>query len=252
MASTPTVVTNQAINDASAHVLPGLVAWLIDNALLPLLLIAEGYLMGSLFARGWVNDIEAPSRWGLYHAIGVCVFYAAGAATAGLGLRASVGFAASLRLKRWGFAFLNLLTVVGLSVAELWSSFSERSFHLAPSPADRAVLTWLHQPADAGITPTLVVVSLVLPFASLTYGFSQRHKAQQRLATQSTPVPAKEEEDEEEAAPAPVAPPTRVRRLPTARGASLWGKQRQASVSPVAAEEAGPDPLAQAQPVASS
>jgi uncharacterized membrane protein len=250
-----TPVTNQAINEASAHVLPGCMSWVIDMALLPLLLLAEGYLMGSLFARGWVNDIEAPSRWGLYHTLGVLVFYAAGAATAGLGLRASVGFAASLRLKRWGFAFLNLLTVVGLSVAELWSSFSERSFHLAPSPADRAVLTWLHQPPDAGITPTLVVVSLVLPFASLTYGFSQQHKAQQRLALQNTSVQAEKEEDEEEeeeAAPAPVAPPPKVRRLPVARGASLWGKQRQASVSPVAAEEAGPDPLAQAQPVPSS
>jgi uncharacterized membrane protein len=246
-----TSVTNQAINDASAHVLPGCMSWVIDMALLPLLLLAEGYLMGSLFARGWVNDIEAPSRWGLYHALGVFVFYAAGAATAGLGLRASVAFAASLRIKRWGFAFLNLLTVVGLSVAELWSSFSERSFHLAPSPADRAVLTWLHQPADAGITPTLVVVSLVLPFASLTYGFSQQHKAQQRLAVQGTAVQAEENEEEEEAAPAPVVSPPKVRRLPTARGASLWGKQQQAAAT-TAVQEGGPDPLAQAQPVPSS
>lgn len=254
-----TTVTNQAINEASAHVLPGCMSWVVDMALLPLLLLAEGYLMGSLFARGWVSDIEAPSRWGLYHALGVFVFYAAGAATAGLGLRASVGFAAALRLKRWGFAFLNLLTVVGLSVAELWSSFSERSFHLAPSPADRAVLTWLHQPADAGITPTLVVVSLVLPFASLTYGFSQQHKAQQRLAAQSAPVRVEEKEEEQEeeekvAAKQSMTAATlsRIRRLPTARGESLWGKQRQASVSPVTAEEAGPDPLEQAQPSASS
>ncbi len=238
-------VTNQAIHDASAHVLPGFVAWMIDTLLLPLLLIAEGYLMGSLFARGWVSDIEAPSLWGWYHALGVGVFYAAGAATAGLGLRASVAFAASLRARRWGFALLNLLTVVGLSVAELWSSFSERSFHLAASPADRAVLLWLHKPPDAGITPTLVVVSLVLPFASLTYGFSQQHKAQQRLAVQAASISAEEDEAEAEQ-PAPVASPTRVRRLPTARGASLWGKQRQQE------EAAAPVPLEQRQPVPSS
>jgi uncharacterized membrane protein len=236
-------VTNQAITEASAHVLPGCMSWVIDMALLPLLLLAEGYLMGSLFARGWVSDIEAPSHWGFYHALGVLVFYAAGAATAGLGLRASVAFAASLRAKRWGFACLNLLTVVGLSAAELWSSFSERSFHLAASPADRAVLTFWHFPPDAGITPTLVVVSLVLPFASLTYGFSQQHKAQQRLAVQ---VQAEQAEAEEEAAPAPVASPPKVRRLPTARGASLWGKQRQPE------EEAAPVPLEQRQPVPSS
>jgi hypothetical protein len=250
MANT-TPVTNQAITDASAHVLPGFVAWMIDNALLPLLLIAEGYLMGSLFARGWVSDIEMPSRWGWYHALGVIVFYAAGAATAGLGLRASVAFAASLRARRWGFAFLNLLTVVGLSVAELWSSFSERSFHLAASPADRAVLLWLGKPPDAGITPTLVVVSLVLPFASLTYGFSQQHKAQQRLAVQRARVQAEEDEEEEEAPPAPAVPASKVRRLPTARAASLWGKQQQAAATPVAAK-AGLVPLEQAQPVPSS
>ncbi len=245
-----TAVTNQAINEASAHVLPGVVAWLIDNGLLPLLLVAEGYLMGSLFARGWVRNIETPSQWGVYHAIGVMVFYAAGAATAGLGLRASVTFAASLRLKRWGFAFLNLLTVMGLSAAELWSSFSERSFHLAPSPADEAVLRWLHQP-DTGITPTLVVVSLVLPFVSLTYGFSQQHKAQQRLAVQAAPVPVQEEAEAEEEKTVPPAS-TRTKRLPEARGTSLWGKQRQAAPAATVQEEAGPDPLDVRQPVASS
>ncbi len=221
-----TTVTNQAITDASAHVLPWFVAWMIDHLLLPLLLIAEGYLMGSLFARGWVSEIEMPERWGAYHALGVVVFYAAGAATAGLGLRASVAFAASLQAKRWGVVCLNLLTVVGLSAAELWSSFSERRFHLALSPADRAVLTFLHQPADAAITPTLVDVSLVLPFASLTYGFSQQHKARKHLAAQGTAVQAGDDEVGEEAKP-PVSVASRVRRLPAARGVSWWGKQRQ-------------------------
>jgi hypothetical protein len=237
MANEPDV-TNQTINDASAHVLPQFVAWTIDNALLPLLLIAEGYLMGSLFARGWVRDLETPTQWGWYHALGVLVFYAAGAATAGLGLRASVAFAACLDLKRWGFAALNLLTVLGLSAAELWSSFSERSFHLAPSPADEAVLRWLHQP-DTGITPTLIVVSVVLPFVSLTYGFSQQHKARQRLAEQTA--------EEPKAAAEESAAPSRVKRLPTARAASLWRKAQQR----VAVQEAGPDPLAQKQPASS-
>jgi hypothetical protein len=236
MANEPDV-TNQTINDASAHVLPQFMAWTIDNALLPLLLIAEGYLMGSLFARGWVRDLETPSEWGWYHALGVLVFYAAGAATAGLGLRASVSFAACLDLKRWGFAALNLLTVLGLSAAELWSSFSERSFHLAPSPADEAVLRWLHQP-DTGITPTLIVVSVVLPFVSLTYGFSQQHKARQRLAEQTAEAPKATAEEP--------AAPSRFKRVPTARAASLWRKAQR-----VAVQEAGPDPLAQKQPASS-
>jgi hypothetical protein len=48
------------VYEEASHVLPPFVNWLIDNALLPLLLIAEGYLMGSLFVRGWVSDIEQP------------------------------------------------------------------------------------------------------------------------------------------------------------------------------------------------
>ena len=156
---------------------PPFMNWLIDNALLPLLLLAEGYLMGSLFSRGWVDNIETPNHWGTYHGIGVVVFYGAGAVTAGLGLRASVAYAASLHRHKWGFAFLNLLTVVGLSLSEMWASFSERSFHLITSPADGAVLHFLGFPANAAISPTLLVASIVLPFTTLTYGFSQQGKA---------------------------------------------------------------------------
>ena len=178
MAEKSTTVANaNAVYEEAGHALPPFINWLIDTLLLPLLLIAEGYLMGALFSRGWVDNIEAPNQWGTYHGIGVVVFYTAGAATAGLGLRASVAFAAFWQRKQRGFALLNLLTVLGLSVAEMWSSFAERSFHLVPSPADRAVLTALGFAPDAAITPTLIVVSVVLPFTSLTYGFSQQRKA---------------------------------------------------------------------------
>src|SRR5215469_3464359 len=165
------------VYEEESHVLPPFVNWLIDNALLPLLLIAEGYLMGSLFVRGWVSDIEQPLNWGAYHGAGVVAFFMAGAATAGLNLRASVAFAGFLQRRKFGFAFMNFLTVIGLSASEVWSSLEERSFHLITSPADKAVLAWFHAPANSALTPSLVITSIVLPFTTLTYGFSQQRKA---------------------------------------------------------------------------
>ncbi|MBA3826412.1 MAG: hypothetical protein H0X24_21235, partial [Ktedonobacterales bacterium] len=40
-----------------------------------------------------------------------------------------------------------------------------------------ALLAAMGQPGNAAISPTLLVVSFVLPFASLSYGFSQQRKA---------------------------------------------------------------------------
>lgn len=168
---------SEDVYEQAAHHLPPAINFIINNLLLLLLLIAEGYLMGSLFSRGWVDNIEAPNQWGTYHGVGVILFYAAGAATAGLGLRASVAAAAAIRGKKWGFGVFNLFTLVVLSASEIWSSLSERSFHLVASPADTAALAYFGQPANAAISPTLLVVSFVLPFASLSYGFSQQRKA---------------------------------------------------------------------------
>src|SRR5258707_7415297 len=61
------------------------------------------------------------------------------------------------------------------SVVEIWASLSERSANLRPTPADQAVLGlvgWQHAP----VSPTVVVVACLLPFASFYYGFSQYHQ----------------------------------------------------------------------------
>lgn len=169
--------TTDEILDQAGHVLPFAINWAIDNILLWLLLLAEGYLMGALLERGWVDNIETPNLWGTYHGIGVIVFYGAGIVGGGLGLRASVAFVSFLQSRKFGMAIFNLFTVVGLTLFEIWSSFSERSFHLISSPADKAVLAFLNLSPNSGISPTLVIVSIALPFMSLTYGFSQQHRS---------------------------------------------------------------------------
>jgi hypothetical protein len=168
--------TSPPPNTASAdgaHALPRWVNFIQDNLFLSFLILAEAYLLGTLMTLGWVADIESPSQWGTYHGVGVVLFFLAGAMAAGVALRCSVAAAAGFRRREWGFAFFNFLGVGAFCGAEIWASLSERSANLHPTPADKAVLQLLGV-SSLPVSPTVVVVALLLPFASLFYGFSQR------------------------------------------------------------------------------
>jgi hypothetical protein len=158
-----------------AHTLPRWVNVIQDNLFLSFLILAEAYLLGTLMTLGWVADIEAPSRWGTYHGVGVVLFFLAGAMAAGVALRCSVKAAGCFSRHEWGMATFNFLGLVLFSGAEIWASLSERSANLAPTPADRAVLSILGV-SLAPVSPTVVVVAFLLPFASLYYGFSQQQR----------------------------------------------------------------------------
>jgi hypothetical protein len=166
---------SQTAFDEAAEHLPGWISWIIDNLLLSLLLIAEAYILGTLMTLGWVKDIESPHNWGWYHTIGVVVFFSAGAAAAGIALRCSLAAAISFKQKKHGFAFFNLLGMFVFVFVEIWASVAERSANLLPMPADVAVLDAFGLPG-APVSPTVVFVSLLLPFASIYYGFSQQNK----------------------------------------------------------------------------
>jgi hypothetical protein len=152
---------------------------------LSFLILAEAYLLGTLMTLGWVSDIETPAAWGTYHGVGVVLFFLAGAMAAGVALRCSVAAASGFRRREWGFAFFNFLGVVAFCGAEIWASLSERSANLHPTPADKTVLQLLGV-AWLPVSPTVVVVALLLPFASLYYGFSPqqtyRETADERAA----------------------------------------------------------------------
>jgi hypothetical protein len=158
-----------------AHTLPGWVNFIQDNLFLSFLILAEAYLLGTLMTLGWVSDIEAPSRWGTYHGVGVVLFFLAGAMAAGVALRCSVKAAGCFSRHEWGMAAFNFLGLVLFSGAEIWASLSERSTNLQPTPADKAVLSVLGV-QGAPVSPTIVVVAFLLPFASLYYGFSQQQR----------------------------------------------------------------------------
>jgi hypothetical protein len=155
------------------HTLPRWVNFIQDNLFLSFLILAEAYLLGTLMALGWVPDIEAPSHWGTYHAVGVVLFFSAGAMAAGVALRCSVKAAGCFQHREWGFALFNFTGLLLFSGAEIWASLSERSANLRPTPADGAVLSLLGLHSSP-VSPTVVVVALLLPFATLYYGFSQQ------------------------------------------------------------------------------
>ena len=183
MAPPRDAVANQRAVDRSAeHTLPRWVNFIQDNLFLSFLILAEAYLLGTLMALGWVPDIETPSHWGTYHAVGVVLFFSAGAMAAGVALRCSVKAAGCFQRREWGFAFFNFTGLLLFSGAEIWASLSERSANLRPTPADGAVLSLLGLHGSP-ISPTVVVVALLLPFATLYYGFSQqqaRESAEER------------------------------------------------------------------------
>src|SRR5258706_8718553 len=161
---------------AAAHALPHWVIVVQDNALLTCLILAEAYLLGTLMTLGWVRSIEDIPAWGIFHGIGVLLFFAAGATAAGVALRCSVTAAAAFQRRAWGTGLFNFTGLLVFSASEVWASLSERSANLAPTPADNAVLNLLGW-HGVPVSPTVVIVALLLPFASLYWGFSQQQHA---------------------------------------------------------------------------
>jgi hypothetical protein len=159
--------------DDGAPALPRWVNFIQDNLFLTFLILAEAYLLGTLMTLGWVGDIEQPEQWGAYHGLGVVLFFFSGAMAAGVALRCSVAAANAFKRRDLGFGLFNFLGLLVFSGAEIWASLSERSANLRPTPADTAVLDLLGI-SSLPVSPTVVVVALLLPFASLYYGFSQQ------------------------------------------------------------------------------
>src|SRR5260370_429361 len=111
-----------AAQRAVDHTLPRWVNFIQDNLFLSFLILAEAYLSGTLMALGWVPDIEAPSHWGTYHAVGVILFFSAGAMAAGVALRCSVKAAGCFQRREWGFALFNFTGLLLFSGAQAWQA----------------------------------------------------------------------------------------------------------------------------------
>jgi hypothetical protein len=227
--------------EVAQHALPGWVNFIQDNLFLSFLILAEAYLLGTLMTLGWVPDIESPSQWGTYHGVGVVLFFLAGAMAAGVALRCSVVAASCFRRREWGFALFNFLGVFAFCGAEIWASLSERSANLHPTPADKAVLQLLGL-ASLPVSPTVVVVSLLLPFASLYYGFSQQHTHRETAEERAAKLEEEEGQLERKLLRARMQAQIRQAQAAGLAGALRAGVQaaRGAEAVPVAADAVGP------------
>lgn len=176
----------------NTHRLPEWMTWLQENVLLSFLVVTEGYLLGALFVMGWVANIEDPSSWGWFHAIGVALFFGSGVTCGGIALRSSVTMAQCFGERRPLLGLANLVGLVVFSTADIWASLVERAAHLQPGPADTTVLNLLGASVTA-IGPTNLVISILLPFGIFFAGLSQptedpeaeaRHEREHRLHMQ--------------------------------------------------------------------
>jgi hypothetical protein len=73
---------------ATSH-MPPMINWLLDNVLLTLIMICEGYIIGFTLTSGWVPNIEDPNSWGFLRGAGVFLFFLGGLAAGGLTVRIS-------------------------------------------------------------------------------------------------------------------------------------------------------------------
>ena len=151
--------------------IPAWVNWVQDNLLMSCLIIAEAYLLGTLMVTGWVSNLETPGSWGIYSAIGVVVFFLAGATIAGVALRASFKAALCFERGQVKMGLINLLGCLMLCTCEFWANLTERATHLLPGLADIAVLRALGFPLSH-ISPTLIIVAALLPVTTLFVGYT--------------------------------------------------------------------------------
>lgn len=158
----------------SAHVLPAYFEKIQKWLVLPLLLICEFYVMGLFSARGFVNNLADPASWSWYGAIGVAVsFFGVGLACAGIALGLSGNCAESIAHGRIIRGLFLGAGVAFFAAVELYAGISERSVNLISTPADTALGQFIGLALKAA-TPASIIASILLPLATVFYGFALR------------------------------------------------------------------------------
>lgn len=165
--SEPTQTSPQAAPRPHHARMPKFATAIQDNLLLPLLILASGYVNGVMLVDGWVPNIEDYHTWGIFHGAGVPLLFAAGLAMGGLTLRVSYKLSECVLRRQWGRALFLGLGMAVLAVIEFWASFSQRAPNLHRTAAD-ALLPIPALPFSIAA----VLIALVIPFASQLWGFA--------------------------------------------------------------------------------
>lgn len=151
--------------------MPGFVVWIQDNLLLTLLIISSGFVNMVMLVDGIVPNIEDPATWGAFRTGEIIALAAAGLGLGGLALRISYKIAVCYSARQWGRVVFLAFGMSTFAFIEFWASFSQRAQHIATTPADAAVLS-LFNIQNPSVSLTAVLISIVIPFASIFWGFA--------------------------------------------------------------------------------
>ena len=161
-----------ADHQSVAHAtMPSFVVWVQDNILLTLLILASGFVNMNMLITGLVKNIEDPSSWGAFLTLEIIALAAAGLGLGGLSLRISYKIAVCYVARQWGRVVFLALGMATMAFIEFWAAFSQRAANIPSSPADNTVLSLfnIHNP---NISFTAILIALVIPFASIFWGFA--------------------------------------------------------------------------------
>lgn len=165
--------------------MPRFVAWVQDNLLLTLLIIASGFVNGVMMIDGWVANVQDPASWGIWGTFGVVILFAAGLGMGGLSVRISYKLSECYANRQWGRVAFMALGMAVFAFVEFWASFSQRAAHIHLTPADSALLGVfnIHNPA---VSLTAILISIVVPFASVFWGFAAEDPAPKEVEDAAT------------------------------------------------------------------
>lgn len=156
------------------HGLPRWYGWVQRHIVLSLLILAEVYVNGVFATVTLVDNLADPGAWSWLDWAGVIIFFAAiGVGVAGVSLGLSIRMIESFQTRKYGMASFSLFGLLIFSSIEIWATLAERSLHEHPTPADSGLLTTLGY-ATASVTPSVVMIALLLPFAVMFYGLASR------------------------------------------------------------------------------
>jgi len=168
VSDTPNASERRRRDEDTAHALPKYFDLMQSYLMLPLLLASEGIINGTMMTLGVKTD-----TW-----LGILTYgclYATGFVMGGMALRCSVKAAACFARGEIGLALFNFLGILLFALPEIWASLVSRSLDLPVTNPDRwlnDLLIYLLGAALIAITPTNLIVSLILPAVTLFWGFS--------------------------------------------------------------------------------
>jgi hypothetical protein len=150
------------------HALPKYFDWLQMYLMLPALLAAEGIINGNMMALGLSGGTPEQEAERI-------AMFIAGFLMGGMALRCSSTAAAAFQRGEVGFGLFNSIGILLFALPEIWASLVVRSTNLPTTMPDNWLISVLAVQGTQ-VTPSNIMVSLVLPLVTIFWGFATRKR----------------------------------------------------------------------------